>query len=153
MLAIGLNDGLEHFQIDLSRLLEVTDRVIATMRARYPTLEVPLHSRWRHFVIFGDDRFQRLTSARTWRDGAERARAAFDLAFVSVLLDAGAGRAWTYRDPVTGANIGRSEGLALASLAFVAGGALSRHCQAAPSSRLRSARDAHERRPCGCSAG
>jgi len=125
MLAIGLNDGLTHFQIDLSRLHEAADRVITMMRARYPTLEVPMHSRWRHFVVLGDDRFQRLTTAWTWRDSAERARAAFDLAFVSVLLDAGAGGAWTYRDPPTGAKLGRSEGLALASLAFVAGGALS----------------------------
>ena len=33
-----------------------------------------------------------------WRDAAERARAAFDLAIVTVLLDAGAGRRWRYRD-------------------------------------------------------
>ena len=51
---------------------------------------------------------------------AARARAAFDLAIVSVLLDAGAGPAWRYRDPQTGAAIGRSEGLALASLAMFA---------------------------------
>ena len=36
--------------------------------------------------------------AAAWRDPAERARAAFDLAMVSVLLDAGAGPDWTYRD-------------------------------------------------------
>ena len=42
---------------------------------------------------------------------AARARAEFDLAIVSVLLDAGAGPAWRYRDAVTGSAVGRSEGL------------------------------------------
>jgi hypothetical protein len=54
-----------------------------------------------------------------------RARAEFDLAIVSVLLDAGAGPSWRYRDPLIGSAIGRSEGLGLASLAMFAGGAFS----------------------------
>ncbi len=44
-------------------------------------------------------------SARRKRHGrspAAKARAAFDLAIMSVLLDAGAGPAWRYRDPATG---------------------------------------------------
>jgi hypothetical protein len=58
-----------------------------------------------------------------WPDPAARARAEFDLAMVSVFLDAGAGPSWRYRDPVTGSAIGRSEGLGLASLAmFTSGG-------------------------------
>ena len=55
----------------------------------------------------------------------ERARAAFDLAIVSVLLDAGAGAQWRYRDTATGKLIGRSEGLALASLDMFTNGAFS----------------------------
>jgi hypothetical protein len=51
-----------------------------------------------------------------WPSPEEKARAAFDLAIVSVLLDAGAGPRWRYRYPVSGETIGRSEGLALASL-------------------------------------
>ena len=47
---------------------------------------------------------------------AAQARAAFDLAIVSVLLDAGAGPDWRYRDGVTGLQVARSEGLAIASL-------------------------------------
>src|SRR5205807_843020 len=58
-------------------------------------------------------------------DGAARARAAFDLAIVSVLLDAGAGPAWRFRDALSGRAIGRSEGLALASLAMFVSGAFS----------------------------
>jgi hypothetical protein len=60
-----------------------------------------------------------------WADPAARARAAFDLAIVSVLLDAGAGPQWHYRDPVSGKMIGRSEGLALASLDMFTNGAFS----------------------------
>ncbi len=44
---------------------------------------------------------------------------------VSVLLDAGAGAAWRYRDPLNGIAIGRSEGLALASFDMMAAGAFS----------------------------
>ena len=51
-----------------------------------------------------------------WPSAAERARTAFDLAIVSVLLDAGAGPNWQFRYPVSGEYVGRSEGLALASL-------------------------------------
>jgi hypothetical protein len=42
-----------------------------------------------------------------------------------VLLDAGAGPHWRYREPTTGLTIGRSEGLALASFDLFASGALS----------------------------
>ena len=66
-----------------------------------------------------------LPTTKGWRDGKERARAEFDLAMVSVLLDAGAGPSWRYRDPLTGSKIGRSEGLALASLEMFVRGAFS----------------------------
>jgi len=77
---------------------------------------VPLHARWRHFRLSGIDLWPQLDAARQWTDPAEKARAAFDLAIVSVLLDAGAGPNWRYRDGVTGLQIARSEGLAIASL-------------------------------------
>ena len=44
---------------------------------------------------------------------------------MSVFLDAGAGPAWRYHDPETGTDIGRSEGLGLASLAMFTSGAFS----------------------------
>jgi hypothetical protein len=59
-----------------------------------------------------------------WPDKAARARAAFDLAIVSVFLDAGAGPGWRYHD-ASGDSIGRSEGLAIASLDMFAAGAFS----------------------------
>jgi hypothetical protein len=125
LLAIGLEDWLAHFRVDLARLDVAADLVVETTRKAYPGLEVPFHSRWRHFVVGGRDRWGAIESAMPRRDNAERARAQFDLAIASVLLDAGAGPHWSYRDAATGAQVGRSEGLALASLAMFADGALS----------------------------
>jgi hypothetical protein len=116
MLAIGLEDKLPNFRIHLGRMDSVVDLVLETTRKAYPSLDVPFHSRWRHFVTNNDDR---------WADIADRARAEFDLAMVSVFLDAGAGPTWRYHDPKTGLAIGRSEGLGLASLAMFERGAFS----------------------------
>lgn len=125
MLETGLADGLSHFTIDLDRMDGVAEAVLAVTRKAYPTLEIPFHARWRHFVLGGADRWARLADTTPWPDRAARARAEFDLAIVSVLLDAGAGAAWRYRDAVTGEPIGRSEGLAIASLDMFAGGLFS----------------------------
>jgi hypothetical protein len=125
MLDIGLRDGLAHFIIDLDRIDSVADAVLAVTRKAYPTLDIPFHARWRHFVIGGVDRWATKAEAASWADRAAQARAEFDLAIVSVLLDAGAGPTWCYRDAVTGQSIGRSEGLALASLDMFASGAFS----------------------------
>jgi hypothetical protein len=125
MLDIGLRGGLAHFTIDLDRLDTVAEAVLAVTRKAYPTLDIPFHARWRHFVIGGADRWATKAAAASWVDRAARARAEFDLAIFSVLLDAGAGPIWRYRDVVTGESIGRSEGLALASLDMFANGAFS----------------------------
>ncbi len=132
LLALGMNDELLHFRIDLERLEDAADLVAEATQATYPTLEVPLHSRWRHLEFQGVDRWAALAHARSWGTD-EAARAAFDLAIVSVLLDAGAGTRWTYRDHRSGASIGRSEGLALATLTMFEEGAFS----ADPSDPLR----------------
>ncbi|MEH2477303.1 hypothetical protein V1282_000660 [Nitrobacteraceae bacterium AZCC 2146] len=129
MLAIGLDDQLPNFRIDLGRMDAAVDLVLATTRAAYPSLDVPFHSRWRHFVTSGDNRWAALADRTAWPDRAARARAEFDLAIVSVFLDAGAGPTWRFQDPKTGSAIGRSEGLGLASLAMFAGGAFSANPQ------------------------
>jgi hypothetical protein len=127
MLAIGLEDRLANFRIHLERMDSTVDLVLKVTRDAYPTFDIPFHSRWRHFVANGDNRWATIAERTKWSDRATRARAEFDLAIVSVFLDAGAGPSWRYRDPITGAAIGRSEGLGLASLAMFAGGAFSAH--------------------------
>ena len=125
MLAIGLEDKLPNFRIHLDRMDSAVDLVLETTRNAYPSFDVPFHSRWRHFVTHGENRWATIADQTKWSDRAARARAEFDLAMVSVFLDAGAGPSWHYCDPKTGTAVGRSEGLGLASLAMFAGGAFS----------------------------
>ncbi len=125
MLALGLDGKLPNFRVDLDRLPRAVDLVLEITRQNYPSFAVPFHSRWRHFVFDGEDRWVLLDKTAKWRDSTARVRAAFDLAIVSVLLDAGAGPQWRYRDPRSGKAIGRSQGLALASLDMFAAGAFS----------------------------
>lgn len=125
LLALAKNDDLAHFRLDLARLPALAALVADVTRQAYPALDVPFHARWRHFLQGGRDRWAELDAATAWENAAERARSAFDLVIVSVLLDAGAGAAWRYRDPLTGLVIGRSEGLALASFDMMAAGTFS----------------------------
>jgi hypothetical protein len=121
----GLAGELAHFTIDMDRLGAAADEVTATIRANYPALDIPYHARWRHFEAGGLDRWGSLESAMPWPDPAARARAAFDLAIVSVLLDAGSGPDWRYEEGRTGEVFARSEGLAVASFDLFIGGAFS----------------------------
>jgi hypothetical protein len=125
MFQAGLADRLSHFRVDLDRLDAAADLTVAVTREAYPSLDIPFHARWRHFVRDGVDRWSGIAGGDAWPDPAARARAEFDLAILSVLLDAGAGSRWRYRDATTGRAIGRSEGLALASLAMFGSGAFS----------------------------
>jgi hypothetical protein len=125
MLELGVAGRLLHFTVQTERLEGCADYVIDTIRANYPTLDIPFHARWRHFSVAGIDRWSVLDLGANFRDAAERGRAAYDLAIVSVLLDAGAGPDWSYRDVVTGKQVARSEGLALASLDMFAAGLFS----------------------------
>jgi hypothetical protein len=125
MLALGLEDRLTNFQVDLSKLDATAERVIAITRQTYPSLDIPFHSRWRHFVVDGVDRFAAMAKSAHWSNPEAQARSAFDLAIISVFLDAGAGTEWRYLDAASEKRIGRSEGLALASLDMFARGTFS----------------------------
>src|SRR4051794_40707349 len=116
MLELALAGGVEGWAVDLDRLDAAAERTAAATRQAYPDLAVPFHARWRHFVA-GEPRLA--------GEGAERGRAAFDLVILSVLLDAGAGPGWRYRDAATGRTFTRSEGLAVASQRMVEAGTLS----------------------------
>jgi hypothetical protein len=142
MLTLGLDGKLPNFRVDFDRLADAVDLVVAVMKKKYPTLDMPFHSRWRHFVTYGFDRHADL--AEDFTDSTARARSDFDLAIISVLLDAGAGPQWRYRDPITGEDFSRSEGLALASIdMFACGDFSSRHgISADPTDQLRVDADA-----------
>lgn len=111
-----------HFRLVPERLDDAAERVVAVTLRRYPDLAVPLHSRWRHFSAGGIERAALIAPGA---DRAETARARLDLAIVSVLLDAGAGSRWVYREAATGLALGRSEGLAVASLQAMRAGLFS----------------------------
>ncbi len=125
MLAVAVRDELANFTLHLDKLDDTASAVAQVIRENYPSLQVPLHARWRHFRLAGTDLWPELSASRPWADDAARARAAFDLAIVSVLLDAGAGPDWRYRDGATGLQAARSEGLAIASLRMFEAGAFS----------------------------
>jgi hypothetical protein len=115
MLALAREGAVEGWRVNIDRLEEAADLTARVTRENYPDLRVPFHARWRHFVA---------GAPALPGDGAERARAALDLVILSVLLDAGTGPGWRYRDAETGRAFDRSEGLAVASQRMVEGGAL-----------------------------
>lgn len=121
----GLAGELSHFRLDLARLDDAAALVVEVTRAAYPDLDIPYHSRWRHFAAGGVDRWGMLARALGEPGGRDLARLAADLAIVSVLLDAGAGDRWRYRESETGQTFSRSEGLAVASLRMFEAGAFS----------------------------
>ena len=87
---------------------------------------IPPHGRWQHFSVGGRDRIGALMGS--WPsnvDQSERCRRLLDLFLVSVLLDAGAGTAWSYNSTESGRTYRRSEGLAIASLEMFKAGAFS----------------------------
>ena len=125
LLAIALNGDLPDWTVDLNRLAPTADFVADMIRERYPRLDVPIHSRWRHFVVGGRDLWDDMAGSASWHSAETAARSAFDLVITSVLLDAGAGADWRYEDRATGLVAARSEGLALASLRWFQNGGLS----------------------------
>jgi len=115
MLDLALDGRVDGWAVDLGRLEEAAELTARVTRENYPDLAIPFHARWRHFVA-GEPVLP--------SGGGERARSAFDLVILSVLLDAGAGPGWRFADPVTGKNFTRSEGLAIASQRMFESGAL-----------------------------
>jgi hypothetical protein len=124
IMATAERGDTRHLAWQPTRLPAAAAYVADMIRVRYPTLDVPYHSRWRHFEAGGVDRWAAVAAAVSG-DAAERARTRIDLAITSVLLDAGAGPAWRYADAVTGGILSRSEGLGVASLGLFASGAFS----------------------------
>jgi len=106
--------------------LDVTHKRFANPAA------IPFHSRWRHFEAGGRDRWAALAPKLASLPKEEVARRRMDLAVVSVLLDAGAGPDWRYREPGTDETYARSEGLGVASFHMFANGLFSRDAKGDP---------------------
>jgi Protein of unknown function (DUF1688) len=115
VLELACAHRLQHFAYHPEKLPEVAAYVAEVTRDAYPDLEVPFHSRWRHFDVGGLDRVTQLDKQLGPCSPAERARCHFDLVITSVLLDAGAGEHWRYHEAGSGQTYFRSEGLAVAS--------------------------------------
>ena len=118
-------NGSKYFHINNENLDAAVDLVEREIMSNYPNGKVPFHSRWRHFEFENKNFWQKTALKLTKRSKNEIARSQIDLAVVSVLLDAGAGSSWRYKDSQTGLNFSRSEGLAIASLRLFESGVLS----------------------------
>jgi hypothetical protein len=110
------------FTVEDAQLPVAAREVADITRQRYPKGHIPFHSRWRHLEAGGVDRRAEIERMLGNVPRAVRGEALWDLTFISVLLDAGAGPDWTYVEPATGKSFTRSEGLAVASFhAFTSG--------------------------------
>jgi len=111
-----------HFTVNREKLDAVASRVEQVTRSNYPSLQIPYHSRWRHFESGGIDRKAMLDAKLAGQNTRAQARARIDLTVVSVLLDAGAGAGWHYSETQSRQLFARSEGLGIASFhAFMQG--------------------------------
>jgi hypothetical protein len=106
--------GGTHFNIHEDKLESCADFVMDVINKNYPDHDIPFHSRWGHFKVGNIDRLSKLKDYLKTDDPLEIARTKIDLVIVSVLLDAGAGKDWSYDE--NGNTYSRSEGLAVASL-------------------------------------
>lgn len=118
-------DQLHSFRCNLTQLDQVAKYVIEVIHDEYPDLNIPFHSRWRHFEIGNIPRLGELEQHLATLTPIEKAQAKFDLAIISVLLDAGAGSQWQYQEQETGLVFCRSEGLAVASFRMFCQGVFS----------------------------
>ncbi|KAG7813886.1 hypothetical protein KL921_000160 [Ogataea angusta] len=123
-----LDDQLVNFDVDLSKLPDAVDFVISTIRDSFPTneslLTIPVHGRYQHFEGGGKKRLTEfIDNQLKGQSDYEICKKLIDLFIVSVLLDAGAGNQWRYNE--NGNEIGRSEGIAVATLHMFVDGVFS----------------------------
>ncbi|KAM6531097.1 hypothetical protein FSOLCH5_000583 [Fusarium solani] len=118
---VAKSGKLSHFDLHEEKLDEVVDFVASVIKRDFGPDKfhtIPPHGRWQHFEV---GNVPRITSIMDkWEeegcDMTEKTRRLIDLFFVSVLLDAGAGDDWRYKEPGSGQVYERSEGIAVASL-------------------------------------
>ncbi len=129
-----VEDGRSNwFSVDGNGLEAAVQATLDVTRKRFADpAAIPFHSRWRHFEAGGRDRWAALAPRLASLPKEEIARRRMDLAVVSVLLDAGAGPDWRYREPGTNETYARSEGLGVASFHMFANGLFSRDAKGDP---------------------
>lgn len=122
----------KYFNLNLDKIPDVVDFVVdEIIRPDYPSDEalekIPPHGRWQHINASNIDRMGKLI--KEWRDKNfsenEICKKIIDLFVFSVLIDAGAGTSWSYHEESSNTTIGRSEGLAVASVNIFCQGKLS----------------------------
>ncbi|KFY09707.1 hypothetical protein V492_05375 [Pseudogymnoascus sp. VKM F-4246] len=119
LLEKAVDNELNNFDVDMSKFDDSVAFVVSIIKRDFAPdyATIPPHGRWQHFNVGGKDRVSHLL--QSWPssvDTSERTRRLLDLFLVSVLLDAGAGTAWSYKSKENGKIYRRSEGLAVASL-------------------------------------
>ena len=115
----AFRNSLNHFDVDVAKFPDVVSFVCQIIKRDYdaPFNTIPSHGRYQHFCVGGRDRIANLLATFPESvDNTEKCRRLIDLFLVSVLLDAGAGTAWSYKSSENGRMYKRSEGLAVASL-------------------------------------
>jgi Protein of unknown function (DUF1688) len=118
--------GNTHFHFHEEKIPGTVDFVMQTIRENYPDMNIPFHSRWGHFRPGNVDRSLWLKTRIKDLDPMEQARIKWDLVIPSVLLDAGAGPQWKFREKETSRDYTRSEGLGVASFHLFMSGAFSK---------------------------
>jgi hypothetical protein len=126
---LALENNLQYFDVDLTRLDPLLDYVINVIKRDFGAdlAGIPPHGRWNHLNAGGIKRTEALIAE--WRasgvDELEIGRKLIDLIVFSVLIDAGAGNDWSYKELLTGKTFNRSEGLAIVSIDLFKTGELS----------------------------
>ncbi|KAL2821305.1 hypothetical protein BDW59DRAFT_164336 [Aspergillus cavernicola] len=124
------NGKLSHFTYHPERMSEASAYVVDIITRDFGPDNfdsIPPHGRWQHFEVGNIARVDGLI--QKWQlsgcDKLEIVRRLVDLFFVAVLLDAGAGDVWKFKEPETGNIYARSEGIAVAALYMFQSGCLS----------------------------
>ncbi|KAF4126090.1 Protein of unknown function (DUF1688) [Geosmithia morbida] len=130
VLSIAEKGSLNSFDYHADRMPTVADYVIGIIDRDFGPdryADIPPHGRWQHHEVGGVPRVSNLLDS--WRsagcDDTELTRRLIDLFFVSVLLDAGAGDTWKFKEPGTDGVYNRSEGISVAALHMFKSGAFS----------------------------
>ncbi|ODV95961.1 hypothetical protein PACTADRAFT_49387 [Pachysolen tannophilus NRRL Y-2460] len=126
-----LTNKLSNFDVDLSKLPNIIKFVCETIRSSFPTEDsfqkIPVHGRYQHFEVGGKTRLTNLIEH--WKEvlglsDYEICKKIIDLFVISVLLDAGAGNDWSYKED-DGTVSNRSEGIAIATFHMFSRGVFS----------------------------